>query len=853
VADGCTCYLATGRILRITWTGETYPMNLRTLRIIIVTFVSHLLLASLAFTSQAPPPAGAVSAAVQPSQEVTIRARQQAKQGDVYTLDGDVEIVFGTYILRADHGTYNEATGVVEGSGRVVLDGGPHDAHLTASHATYNVKDDTGTFYDVSGIFGAVVRGNNVVLTTSNPFVVAGRVVHKVGRDRYIVTHGSITSCAEQTPNWTFNAEKIDLVAGDDAKLYHSSFRLLKLPIFYFPYNQLPANGMARTSGFLLPTVGDSTTKGIILGDSVYWAINRSNDITLGAEYYSARGWSQTVHFRSKPSEKSSVELHYFGVMDRGIVVQQLQNGVEVPVLQNQGGEEARLLAEDTLDHWRASASIDYLSSFLFRQAWSETYSQAVDAEVRSVAYLSHNVGGFSLNAFADRYQNFYQNPSTNSFSDQIKIYHLPMAEVNALEQPLLSSPLRWALDTSAGGLQRSEPSAVAGSPGFATANLVGRLDIRPRVALPLQWRGWDLRPEVAVQDTLYTQQLTPSLINPPGEATGTELNRRAVEASIELRPPVLEKVFDREIFGRKLKHVIQPIFTYGYTNGVGNFQHIIRFDQTDILTNTSEFQYDLIQRIYGRRRSTKQEPGCEATAPAVTHPEKLPPAYIPGVSALRPRCEDAGNTTRELLSWEVKQKYYINETFGDALVSGRRNVFTTTDDLTGIAFLNGPRSWSPVISKLRVQTSANTDVQWQLDYDPVLGRINSSATFVEYRIREYFFGVSDSFFHTLPVPLTEATGNAPLVYNQIRYLIGYGHPNKRGFSGGFSMGYDQNLNFLQYAAAQSSYNWDCCGLSVEYRHINVPGINVENEYRFAFTLANIGSAGNMRRQERLY
>jgi LPS-assembly protein len=853
VTDGRACYLATGRSLRVTWTGETHPMNLRTLRIITVTFVSHLLLAPLAFTSQAPLPSGAESGAVQPSQEVTIRARQQEKRGDIYTLDGDVEILFRTYVLRADHGTYNEATGEVQGSGRLVFDGGSHDAHLTASHATYNVKDDTGTFYDVSGTFGAVVRGNNVVLTTSNPFIIAGSEVRKVGRDRYIVSHGSITSCAEQTPKWTFNAAKIDVVAGDDAKLYHSSFRLMKLPIFYFPYNRLPASGMARTSGFLLPSAGDSTTKGFILGDSVYWAINRSNDLTLGAEYYSARGWSQSVHFRSKPGENSSVELRYFGVLDRGIVTQQVQNGVKVPVLQDQGGEEARLLAETTRDQWRASASIDYLSSFLFRQAWSETYSQAVDAEVKSEAFLSHNAAGVSLNASAERYQNFYQNPTTNSFSDQIRIDHLPMAEANVLEHPLPASPLRWAVDASAGGLQRSEPSALPGLPGFATANLVGRLDIRPRIALPLQWKGWDLRPEIAVQDTLYTQQLTPSDLNPPGEATGTELNRRALEASIELRPPVLEKVFDREIFGRRIKHVIQPIFTYSYTNGVGNFQHIIRFDQTDILTNSSEFQYDLIQRLYGRRRSTHTEPGCEASAPAVTHPEKLPPAYIPGVSALRPRCQDAGNTTRELLSWEVKQKYYVNETFGQALVPGRRNVFTATDDLTGIAFLNGARTWSPVIGKLRVQTSANTDVQWQLDYDPVLGRINSSATFVEYRIREYFFGVSDSFFRTLPVPASESTGKAPLSYDQIRYLVGYGHPNKRGFSGGFSMGYDEGLSFLQYAAAQSSYNWDCCGFSVEYRHINVPGVNVENQYRFAFTLANIGSVGNMRRQERLY
>ena len=829
-------------------------MNLRTLRIITVTIVSHLLLASLAFTSQAPPSPGAESGAVQPSQEVTIRARQQEKRGDIYTLDGDVEILTQSYVLRADHGTYNEATGEIRGNGRLVFDGGPHDAHLTASHAIYNVKDDTGIFYDVSGTFGAVVRGNNVVLTTSNPFIIAGGEVRKVGPDRYIVSHGSITSCAEQTPKWTFNAEKIDLVAGEDAKLYHSSFRLMKLPIFYFPYNQLPANGMARTSGFLLPTVGDSTTKGFILGENVYWAINRSNDITLGSEYYSKRGWSQTLHFRSKPGENSSIELHYFGVTDRGIVVNQLQNGVEVPVLQDQGGQEARLLAETSRDHWRASASIDYLSSFLFRQAWSETYSQAVDAEVKSEAYLSHNLDGFSLNASAERYQDFYQNPSTNTFSNQIKIVHLPMAEANVLERPLLGSPLFWSVDASGGGLQRSQPSSEPGLPGFATANLVGRLDIRPQVALPLQWKGWNLRPEIAVEDTLYSQQLIPGPPdNPVGTAGGDSINRRGVQASIELRPPVLEKVFDREIFGRRLKHVIQPIFTYNYTTGISNFQNILRFDQTDILTNTSEFQYDLIQRVYGRRRSIRLAPGCEAPAQAAARPEILPPAYIPGVSALRPRCEDNANTTRELLSWEVKQKYYINQNFGDAVVTGSRNVFTATDDLTGIAFVNGPRSWSPVISKLRVQTSANTDVQWQLDYDPVLGRINSSATFVEYRIREYFFGVSDSFFHTFPVPPSEATGNAPLSYNQVRYLVGYGHPNKRGFSGGFSMGYDQELNFLQYAAAQSSYNWDCCGLSVEYRHINVPGINVENQYRFAFTLANIGSVGNMRRQERLY
>ena len=266
-----------------------------------------------------------------------------------------------------------------------------------------------------------------------------------------------------------------------------------------------------------------------------------------------------------------------------------------------------------------------------------------------------------------------------------------------------------------------------------------------------------------------------------------------------------------------------------------------------------------MIQRIYGRRRSARPDPGCEATPAGATcgpqaRTEKLPPAYIPGVSVVQPRCEDESKTTRELLSWEVKQKYFYDQNFGGALVPGRRNVFTTTEELTGMAFLDAPRAWSPVVSTLRIETSANTDVQWQLDYDSVKGRINSSATFLEYRfLGDYFVGGSHDFFHVPANSVTETFSNAPLVFNQFRVLVGYGHPNKRGFSGGFSMGYDENLNFLQYAAGQSSYNWDCCGLSFEFRHIDVPGVNVENQYRFSFNLANIGTFGNMKRQEKLY
>ena len=59
--------------------------------------------------------------------------------------------------------------------------------------------------------------------------------------------------------------------------------------------------------------------------------------------------------------------------------------------------------------------------------------------------------------------------------------------------------------------------------------------------------------------------------------------------------------------------------------------------------------------------------------------------------------------------------------------------------------------------------------------------------------------------------------------------------------------------NFIQYAASQATYNWDCCGVTVEYRRLALGALRNENQFRFAFTLANVGTFGTLKRQERVY
>ena len=37
-----------------------------------------------------------------------------------------------------------------------------------------------------------------------------------------------------------------------------------------------------RESGFLIPTIGESSTKGLILGEQIYMVLGRSADLTVG-------------------------------------------------------------------------------------------------------------------------------------------------------------------------------------------------------------------------------------------------------------------------------------------------------------------------------------------------------------------------------------------------------------------------------------------------------------------------------------------------------------------------------------------------------------------------------------------
>jgi LPS-assembly protein len=111
-------------------------------------------------------------------------------------------------------------------------------------------------------------------------------------------------------------------------------------------------------------------------------------------------------------------------------------------------------------------------------------------------------------------------------------------------------------------------------------------------------------------------------------------------------------------------------------------------------------------------------------------------------------------------------------------------------------------------------------------------------------RVNKYFLGVAHNQVRSSPALSPSA--------NQFMGMIGLGEESRRGWSAGFSAVYDYKKSLMQFATSQVTYNSDCCGLSFQYRRFNF-GARQENQFRVAFVVANIGSFGTLRKQERMF
>ena len=251
-----------------------------------------------------------------PGGEVTLEADQQRQAGRIFYADGHVDVRYENVRLRADHIEYDEQAQVINARGNVQLD--YLTQHVEADDARYELKNGHGTFHHVRATFAIQRRPTATLLISPNPLYFEAEEAERVDENTYRVSKAWFTVCDPDRPVWKFYAPASTVELRQSVHLENGNFRLFSIPVLYLPYATFPAEKQ-RTSGFMIPEPGESSSKGYVFGDAFYWAPTDWMDTTIGASYYSKRGWSQKGELRMRPWQNARLDASYFGVIDRGL------------------------------------------------------------------------------------------------------------------------------------------------------------------------------------------------------------------------------------------------------------------------------------------------------------------------------------------------------------------------------------------------------------------------------------------------------------------------------------------------------------------------------------------------------
>lgn len=757
--------------------------------------------------------------------EVVVYSEKQTVEGEqgkrIVVHEGNVDVRYGIYRLQADKVTIYEAENKMVAVGSVVFDQGD-DQRITGARGVWNYKTKLGYFEDSTGFTNQTNDGTVIYFSAER--------VERVSLNEVVVTKGKFTACEEAVPKWSFTADSARIRTNDKIKIKNGKFRIRDVALLPLPYVSIPIKARDRSSGFLTPTVGYSAAKGLRLSTAYYQTLGRSVDATIRTEIYSSRGLGYGMDVRTRANSRSYFNFGFYAVKDRIFGHRADANHPD------QGG--SIVYAEGVHyfpNGFTASADVRLTSNLAFRQAFSDGIQQIISPIEVSQVFVNKSWNNYTLDLLA-------RSQVISIPNVRIKTRNLP--SISFEKRPSMLSFLSgvyFGFKTSLDGVSRREVvddvslyRRQTGSDPVVSPAIGQRLDIYPELLLPLHAKYITVTASASGRITYYSNSF-----NNLRQVVGLDLVRKYGEFDLDIRPVALAKNFYAKSGAFRFRHVIEPYATYRYIKGVDNFDRIIRFDELDTITDTNEIEFGVSNRIYIRRYAEA------VTGEAQKLLQDTPPEKREPLSA----------QPYELFNLTVRGKYFFDETFGGALIPGRRNEIAPITALTFYSFGGVPRRFSPlsIDATYRPQRTifANTRMDVGIQGD---GLRDISAT-VGYDTGNLKF--FQTFYYTRAVTLIPSLQQyadergkeaGTLRGSQWSPSIFVGNRD-HGWYGGSSVFFDfENRRATKQSPLISSlytlgYSYDCCGLALQYYTFNV-GVRHENRVVFSFRLKGIGSFG---------
>ena len=707
-------------------------------------------------------------------------------------IEGDAGSANAGQKFFADQVEVNIKSGELTARGNVVLQ--TPTSRLAAETAVFNTKTKLGTFTNATGIaqLGERGRQNQSMFGTLEPDVYFyGAEIEKVGADKYRINKGGFTTCVQPTPRWEIVSGRATVNLNDYVVMRNAVVRVKNVPVFYLPIMYYPIQEDDRATGFLLPSYGASTYAGSSISNAFFWAVNRSQDLTLFHDFFFTGSTGMGGEYRYLFGPASQGNFRAYWLDEQATVI----NGGSRPARKSQiftGGLNQGLPLGLT-----ARANVNYSTDVTTRQLNSNDFLDATTSQRTLNGAVSGAWGGLSLNAVYDRLEYFY-NPTDSQVTGRG-----PGFTASYSGRKLPAVPVYFSLNLDAANMLFIG-SSVTTTNGTAVRTTLDKslnqVDVLPSFRAPLSTLPFlSVNATVAYRTTYFSESLAEDLRTQVEDA----VTRRYADMRADIVGPVFSRVFTpNNAFAERMKHIIEPNFSVTRRTAIDNQARVPRVQgrYDTIVGNTTQLTYGLANRLLVRKRAVE---GAEAGSP------------------------------QELLNVSIRQSYYTDESASQFDPNYANNQGRP------------PSPFSPISLTAKAVPTQPMAVDFRLDYDPraeadikVIGyglngvyrtnMVETSAGWSKQNYGSAFAGRSNNY-------IQQST--------QLRFGGGK-------YGGTVALNYDIARSTLLNHRYIAFYNAQCCGISVEYLAYNYgPGTNLlltqNRRFNMSFTLAGVGSFSN--------
>jgi LPS-assembly protein len=484
--------------------------------------------------------------------DVTADSVEGSLAAGTATLRGNVEVRQGDRVIRTDQAQIDRNNDSVTSNGNVEYN--DPLVHVTGSSGRYSQSG------------GADFRGAQ--------FTLRQRAARGSARDMSLTPQGvlklkgvTFTTCPVNDDSWKLKARDIQLDTrnkvgtGRDAQI-----DFMGVPLIYLPWVSFPLSS-ERKSGFLFPTIGNTSYGGLQVAVPYYFNIAPNLDFTFEPTGYSRSGFDLGGDLRFlTENQHGELDWNY------------------LPHDKQFAGSRDRVRFNDLLDlpgYWRLSMNAEEVSDPFYFEDFSQGPEGASTAFLERIARFSYRDEHWRVDAAAQQFQTIDYTLSVEE----------PLYALN--NRPYARAP---AINVSSdytlgpGGLFHYGFNSELVNflrPGGISEVSGWRADVAPAVSLDVTGPGYFLRPAFAwratqyeLDDTARGQPDSPSRTLPIASVDGGLLFERASgshdQRKLTLEPRVLylkvpyRNQDDLPVFDTALPDLLNPVELFRTNRYVG-------------------------------------------------------------------------------------------------------------------------------------------------------------------------------------------------------------------------------------------------------------------------------------------